>query len=113
MPWWSLRGRLASEHWHFFGTRLGPLPRRRPDASGGLTSLGLEGEQLGVEPTGGQQSFMRAGFADPRPRRDPFTDLMGVTGNTITMLTLVMVALCWPYAWGPVLAITRAERARS
>jgi hypothetical protein len=42
-----------------------------------------------------------------------FADLMSETGNTITMLTLLMVALCWPYAWGPVLAISRAERATS
>jgi len=41
-----------------------------------------------------------------------FGDLLGVVGNTITMLTLFMVALCWPYAWGPVREIAKEERSK-
>lgn len=48
----------------------------------------------------------------PSPNGFHFGDLLGVVGNTITMLTLFMIALCWPYAWGPVREVAREERSK-
>jgi hypothetical protein len=88
-----------------------PAAKRFFSFVGNYSAVGaVAGTVLGLRMAG---PLLVDSMRHPATKRFDFTDLMGVTGNTITMLTLVMVALCWPYAWGPVLAITRAERAGS